>query len=53
MVIKDTADDILIAKITSKAYNTEFDVNINDWQPAGLLSPSLLELIKFKLFILP
>lgn len=31
MVIKDTADtDILIAKITSQSYNTEFDIYINE-----------------------
>ncbi len=53
MVIKDTADnDILIAKITSQAYNTEFDVYINDWQPLDYCLHPLLEFIKFKLFIL-
>ena len=49
LVIKDTADnDILIAKITGQAYNTEFDVYINDWQPAGLLSPSYIRIHKIQ-----
>src|SRR5438128_1787492 len=37
IVIKHTDDnDLLVAKITSQAYNTEFDMKINDWQQAGL-----------------
>ncbi|MEJ7671689.1 MAG: type II toxin-antitoxin system PemK/MazF family toxin [Chitinophagaceae bacterium] len=49
MVIKDTADnDILIAKITSQAYNTEFDFYINEWQSAGLLSPSFIRIHKIQ-----
>ncbi len=49
MVIKDTGDNnILIAKITSQAYNTEFDVYINDWQMAGLLSASYVRIHKIQ-----
>ena len=49
MVIKDTADnDILIAKITSQVYNTEFDVYVNDWQSAGLLSQSYIRTHKIQ-----
>ena len=53
MVIKDTADnDILIAKITSQVYDTEFDVCINDGKRLDYCLHPILEFIKFKLFIL-
>lgn len=49
MVIKHTSDDdMLIAKVTSQAYNTEFDVYINDWKTAGLLSPSYIRIHKIQ-----
>lgn len=48
-VIKDTGDnDILIAKITSKLYSAEFDVSINEWHHAGLLSPSIIRVHKIQ-----
>ncbi len=49
MVIKDTNDkDILIAKITSQLYNTEFDVRLQDWKHAGLISPSVIRIHKIQ-----
>jgi mRNA interferase MazF len=49
VVLKDTADgDILIAKITSKIYNSQFDAKIKDWQLAGLLSESVIRVHKIQ-----
>ncbi len=49
LVIKETNDgDMLIAKITSQSYNTEFDLAISDWQEAGLTSPSFLRMHKIQ-----
>ena len=49
MGIKDTADtDILIAKITSQSYNTEFDIYIHEWQMTGLLSASYVRIHKIQ-----
>ncbi len=49
MVIKDTRDnDILIAKVTSQLSNTEFDITLQDWKQAGLLSPSVIRIHKIQ-----
>jgi mRNA interferase MazF len=49
MVIKETGDgDLLIAKITSKLYNTDFDVSISQWQEAGLISASVARIHKIQ-----
>ena len=49
MVIKDTGDsDLLVAKITSQSYITEFDIPIVDWQQAQLLSPSIVRVHKIQ-----
>ncbi len=49
LVMKETIDgDVLIAKITSKIYNTEFDIAIADWQEAGLTSPSFIRMHKIQ-----
>ncbi len=49
MVIKDTYDkDILIAKVTSQLYNTEFDIKLQDWKHAGLISPSVIRIHKIQ-----
>ncbi len=49
IVIKDTNDnDILIAKVTSQYYETEFDVPVIDWQNAILLSPSVIRVHKIQ-----
>ena len=39
LIIKETEDnDLLVAKITSQSYNTEFDMVVTEWGKAGLLS---------------
>ncbi len=49
MVIKDTNDnDILIAKVTSQLNNTEFDIRLQDWKNAGLISPSVIRIHKIQ-----
>lgn len=49
MVIKDTSDkDILIAKVTSPPYNTEYDMTIQNWEQAGLLSSSVIRVHKIQ-----
>jgi len=43
LVILDTGDaDVLLARVTTQAYAGTFDVQIVDWQQAGLLAPSTL-----------
>jgi len=47
LVLLDTEDeDVIVAKITSRLYYTDFDVQIKEWQKAGLLRPSTLRLHK-------
>ncbi len=49
IVIKDTNNnDILIAKVTSQHYETEFDVPIIEWPNAMLLSPSVVRVHKIQ-----
>ena len=51
MVIKDTNDkDILTAKVTSQLYKTEFDIRLQDWKKAGLISPSVVRIHKIQTF---
>jgi len=48
-VIKDTNDkDILIARVTSQLYNTKFDIRLQDWKNAGLISPSVIRIHKIQ-----
>lgn len=47
LVLLDTGDaDVLLARVTSQAHATPFDVAIADWQGAGLLGPSTVRLHK-------
>ncbi len=47
LVIIDANDgDVVVARITSRIVNTDFDVIINDWRVAGLLTPSIVRLHK-------
>ena len=47
LVIIDVNDgDVVVARITSRIVNTDFDVIINDWRAAGLLTPSIVRLHK-------
>jgi mRNA interferase MazF len=47
LVILDTGDgDIVVARITSQVYETEFDAFLEDWQRAGLMLPSVVRIHK-------
>lgn len=49
VVFKDTDDkDLLIAKVTSQLYNTEFDIEIKEWKDAGLISASIIRIHKIQ-----
>ena len=47
LVILDTGDaDVVLARITTQAQSTTYDVPISDWQSAGLLAASTVRLHK-------
>ncbi|MEG4804862.1 type II toxin-antitoxin system PemK/MazF family toxin [Microcoleus sp. ARI1-B5] len=47
LVLLDTGDeDMIVAKITSQIPRTTFDVEIQEWQQAGLKRPSVVRLHK-------
>jgi mRNA interferase MazF len=47
LVILDTGDaDVMLARVTTQTWNTQFDVPIVAWQQAGLLAPSVVRLHK-------
>ncbi|MGK7875438.1 MAG: type II toxin-antitoxin system PemK/MazF family toxin [Xenococcaceae cyanobacterium] len=47
LVLLDTGDeDIVVARITSQTSRTVFDIEIVEWQKAGLLRPSTVRLHK-------
>jgi mRNA interferase MazF len=47
LVLLDTGDDdVLVARVTSQERQHDFDVEITDWQGAGLLLPSIARLHK-------
>ncbi|MFN6571444.1 type II toxin-antitoxin system PemK/MazF family toxin [Dendronalium sp. ChiSLP03b] len=47
LLILDTGDDdIIVARITSQITQTAFDVEIIEWQQAGLMRPSVVRLHK-------
>jgi len=47
LVLFDTGDDdLVVARITSQITQTEFDVEILEWQKAGLLVPSVVRVHK-------
>ncbi len=49
LVIKQTDDnDLMIAKITSQPYDTQFDVALNEWQHTGLSSASFIRMHKIQ-----
>lgn len=50
LVILDTGDnDMVVCRITSKTYQTEFDFKIEDWKACGLKLPSVIRCIKLLL----
>ncbi|MCX7011455.1 MAG: type II toxin-antitoxin system PemK/MazF family toxin [Candidatus Sumerlaeota bacterium] len=47
LVLLDTGDDdFVLARVTTQAYQTEFDVALAGWREAGLLSPSFVRVHK-------
>lgn len=47
MVLKDTNDgDVIVARISSQVKRSDFDVEIVDWQQAGLLAQSIVRIHK-------
>lgn len=47
LVLLDTGDaDILVARVTSQIVRTVFDVELVEWQQAGLLLPSVVRVHK-------
>ena len=47
LVIIDTDDaDIILCRITSRIYNTEFDIEIDDWSKCGLKLASIIRIHK-------
>lgn len=47
LVVFDSGDaDVLVAPVTTQLYERQFDVPVHDWQPAGLLAPSVVRLHK-------
>ncbi len=47
LALLDTGDaDIVLARITSQAVTTRYDVSLTNWQQAGLLTPCSVRLHK-------
>jgi mRNA interferase MazF len=47
LVILDTGDeDIIVVRVTSQVAQTAFDVELMEWQQAGLLFPSVVRVHK-------
>jgi mRNA interferase MazF len=47
LVLLDAGDDdLLVARVTTRAHHSEFDVAIADWTGAGLIAPSTARLHK-------
>jgi mRNA interferase MazF len=47
LVIRDTSDgDIIVCRITSKLYYSEFDFEVINWSECGLKLPSVIRLHK-------
>lgn len=47
LVLLDTGDaDIVVARVTSQITQTTFDVELAEWQQAGLLLPSIVRVHK-------
>ena len=47
LVLLDTGNaDILVARITSRGVDTDYDVRVAEWEQAGLLLPSVIRLHK-------
>jgi mRNA interferase MazF len=47
LIIKDTNDgDVIVCRITSKFYNTKYDLELKNWSRCGLKLPSVIRVHK-------
>jgi PemK-like, MazF-like toxin of type II toxin-antitoxin system len=46
LVLLDLGDDIVVARVTSQLTQTNYDVELTDWQREGLLFPSIVRIHK-------
>jgi mRNA interferase MazF len=47
LIINDYDDgDIIVCRITSQIYETQYDLNINNWEKSGLRLPSVIRVHK-------
>ncbi len=47
LIIKDTNDgDVIVCRITSKLYNTKYDIELKNWSQNGLQLPSVIRVHK-------
>ena len=47
LMLKDCEDgDVLVCRITSKIYNSKYDIYLNDWLKFGLKLPSVVRIHK-------
>lgn len=47
IVIQDTSDgDIIVCRITSQIYHTNYDILIKEWRESGLKLPSVIRIHK-------
>ncbi len=47
IILLDTGDDdVIVARVTSQEGRHEFDVELKDWKPAGLLRESIVRVHK-------
>jgi mRNA interferase MazF len=47
LVLVDSGDeDVLVAKITTKQYDSQYEILLADWQSAGLFAPSFVRIHK-------
>ena|ERR1700740_1833704 len=47
LIIKDTNDgDVIVCRITSKLYNSSYDIELKNWSQNGLQLPSVIRVHK-------
>ncbi len=47
LIIKDTNDgDVIVCRITSKLYDTSYDIELKNWNKNGLKLPSVIRIHK-------
>jgi len=46
LVLHEDFNDLTLARVTSQPINSEYDINIEMWEKAGLMLPSIIKLEK-------